>query len=148
MTLAWIGLGANLGDAAVTVGGTSAVKCRSIGISFDYGIAGDRFYSSFTTATPLKTDHNIMVRLTLPLREHYALWDAGASDTGVAVVISFGYSNRSLQFSFPAVRAVAPPPESQAGDQEIFIPWEGRAYLATGVTTPNAECSATLDVTP
>lgn len=146
-TAAYLGTRFLMGDAAVTVGGTSSVKCRSIRLSVDYGINGERYYSSFTTATPMKTDHNITLGLTLPLREHAALWDAGASDTGVQVVLQFAYSNRSLTFTLPAVRAVAPPPESAAGDPEIMVPWEGRAYLATGVTTPNAELSATLDTT-
>ena len=145
-TAAYLGPRFLMGDASVTVNGVGSVKCRSVAVECDWGINGERFYSSFTTATPMKTDHNIRVRLALPLREHSALWDVGAADGGVAVSIVFAFSNRSLTLTLPAVRTQVSPPGSAAGEPEIIMPWEGTAYVASGGSA-NTSLSAVLDAT-
>lgn len=143
-TAAYLGNRFLMGDAAVTIGATNLVLCQRIRLSVDYAVNAERFYASFQTATPMKTDHVIRLELVLPLREHADLYEAGAGDTGVAVTITFTYGAKVLQIVCPAVRTPAPPPRSAAGDPEILLPWNGQCFNATGVTTPNSELSIIL----
>lgn len=132
-----------MGDLAVTLNGVSNVKCRSATLTVSHSLNADRFFYGFTSAGPVNTDRQVTVELDLPLGLHLALADAGAVDAGVPLTLTFSYGGKVLAFSMPAVRTPTRPVRASAGEAELFVPWQGTAFVAAGGAA-NSELSTTL----
>ena len=124
---------------SVTIGGTTAVPCKSAQLVVHNDLDSERFYFGATISGAVAQDRTVEVTLEIPYGLSAAIWAAGAGSGGVAVTLTFTRNAQTLVFTLPTVRAVAPPPQTRT-PAETFISWTG---LALSDTT-NAELSVAL----
>lgn len=118
-------------EMKLRVSGTDTYKCRSFELSTFKNIDRDRFFNSRTLQGSIARDRVTTLRAELPWGLHYALWQSGAADGGVAVQVQMtmtsGGSTYDLLFDMPAVRANTNPLEYRVPD-EVFLPWDAQAF--------------------
>ena len=119
---------------SVVIGTTNPVSCRSAKITVHNDLDGERFFFGPTISGAVAQNRVVTVELEIPYGLSATLWNSGEAAAGVAVSCTFSRGAKSLVFSMPTVRAVAPPPQSRVPG-ETYVTWAGQALS----DTPNAE---------
>ena len=132
-----------MSDLSVSVGATSAVKCRDFRLTVRNVISRERFFNSRTIACAVATDREVSLSMSMPYGLHQALYRAGAGPAGVAVSGTFTFGAASLAFNMPHVKTPGNPFSASVPD-EIMMDWTGTAMA----TLPGNELSASLTLAP
>ena len=124
---------------SLSVGGVTYFS-RDFRCVVDNALDKDRFFNSQTRTAITPTDRHVSVHCTLPAKDAWAAYGAGAG--GLAVTATFTNGGAVLTLSLVKVAFPRKPVSVDPG--EIFIPMEGIAYHS-GST---ASLVATLNVGP
>jgi hypothetical protein len=126
-------------DLTISIAGTSTYKAQSAQIEINKAIDRERFFNGNVMPAVIAKDRLVTLSLELPWGLHYALWQSGAADGSLAVVLTWaftlGAANFALAATMPAVKANTNPLERRV-PEETMLMWEAQAYAPDDAEPP------------
>lgn len=126
-------------DLTISIAGTATYKAESAQIEINKAIDKERFFNTNVMPAVIAKDRVVSLSLDLPWGLHHALWQAGAADGSLAVVLTWAFSlgaaNYSLAANMPAVKADTSPLERRV-PEETMMRWDARAYAPDDAAPP------------
>lgn len=126
-------------DLTISIAGTATYKAASAELEIRKNIDKDRYFNGSVMPGTIARDRIVTTRLSLPWGLHYALWQAGAADAGLALTLTWAFTwsaaNYSISAVMPAVRADTNPLDYRV-PEETMLDWEARAYAPDDLTPP------------